>query len=500
MNPQTPLFGGISGTPGNATPSFGAASAPSQPPAQSLFGGTPNPNLLAPPQPAGMFGSPSANKTSGLFAPTTSTQGSSIFSNSGSTAVPMTGGSSLFGGSATGGMFGSTGTGGMFGGTGGMFGGATLGSGSMLSSTGGMLGQPNAMVAPTTYLTRASQLPPPTVPANDSSQLLATFKNPAGFSENLLKNFNLQELTTPPQIPEHELKRPKITTKPFAVPLEKWRPMSPLTRHSSEQKMTRNLLDITTPKQPKLSQKQAVVAGRVSFHEWLSSPRLPSDVLEMLTVTVKGLPGGPISLPLRGTVFALQKKVSAILKDIEPERLRLWYKGKVLDSGDPLSIISPDSELLYVVDSKRKAGMCFLAPEESIPTLTRPEYTTSPSITDLARMSSEELRTVENFTIQNEHGSVEFPGRSDLTGLNLDKIIQIRRDSVVIYPEGCVKPKPGFGLNRKAKITIFNRFPKTPSQSSQFEDKLRKICLRERTNFHSYDQESGHWVFTTNPL
>jgi hypothetical protein len=372
----------------------------------------------------------------------------------------------------------------------------------MLGGAGGMLGQQNTMIAPTRFLSAEFLLQQPPAPVADSTHLLQAFKNPAGFSftENLFTDMNPQELATPPTIPDQILKRTKTIIQPYSVSLDKWRPGPPLVRPSYGKKPTCDLLDIEAPRPKTMSQKQAVTIGRDNFHHWLAIPRTSRDSQEIITVSIKGLPGGTISLPRSSSVYALQRKVCALLRDVEPEQLRLWYKGQVLESSSTIVSLSSGAELLYVVDTKRKAGLSSIVPDEDVPILTRPEYSTSPSMIDIARMSASELRSIENFTISNEFGSVEFPGRSDLTGLNLDRIVQIHQDSVILYPEGCPKPKPSEGLNRKARVTIFNRFPKSPSVAKQLEDKLRKICLRERTNFHSFDPHTGLWVFTTNPL
>lgn len=483
---QNSLFGGVSlfGKVGATTPTFGANPAPATAP--SLFGGAGGSGLFGGTQTGGMFGSPSAAKPGGLFAPTTAGTPSTLFSGAatagGSQFGASTSGSSLFGGTASGSLFG----------------GATAG-GSLLGGGAGLIGQQNTMIAPTNFLSTASLSQPPPAPVSDSAHLLQAFQNPAGFSESLFRDMNPQELTTP-VLPAHIPKRTHTITQPYAVPLEKWRPGAPLVRPAYGRKPTCDLLDIEVPRPKTVNPRQAVAMGRDNFHEWLASPRLARESQDSITVSIKGLPGGTISLPRPSSVYSLQRKVCTLLRDVEPEQLRLWYKGQVLESSNTLAGLSQGAELLYVVDTKRKAGFSAIVPDEDVPVLTRPEYCTSPSMVDIARMSAAELRTIDDFTISNHFGSVEFPGRTDLTALNLDRIVQIGRDSVVLYPEGCPKPRPGEGLNRKAKVTIFNRFPKSPSLAKQLEDKLRKICLRERTNFHSYDPHKGLWVFTTNPL
>jgi hypothetical protein len=73
-------------------------------------------------------------------------------------------------------------------------------------------------------------------------------------------------------------------------------------------------------------------------------------------------------------------------------------------------------------------------------------------------MSTEELKNVSNFTITNEHGSIEFLGETDLTDVDLEDIITIEEGGVEVYDETRHRPYPKRGekLNKPAKITLFN--------------------------------------------
>ena len=46
------------------------------------------------------------------------------------------------------------------------------------------------------------------------------------------------------------------------------------------------------------------------------------------------------------------------------------------------------------------------------------------------------------------YGSVFFPGEVDITDLDIDSIVHIRRKEVTVYPEDDKKPPVGEGLNR----------------------------------------------------
>ena len=99
-----------------------------------------------------------------------------------------------------------------------------------------------------------------------------------------------------------------------------------------------------------------------------------------------------------------------------------------------------------------------LASLDKIPILTKVGYKTNPSMTLIYRMTLDELENVENFSIENENGKIEFESKVNLSSLNLDAIVEIRPGVVSLYDKKNTLfiPSPGFGLNKKATIHLYN--------------------------------------------
>jgi hypothetical protein len=91
------------------------------------------------------------------------------------------------------------------------------------------------------------------------------------------------------------------------------------------------------------------------------------------------------------------------------------------------------------------------------PILTKSGYYTEPSFNELIRMKKQDLERVENFSISNEYGRIEFPGFTDLTYVNLDEAVNIDFRCISIYND-CIIPEEGQKLNRKAILKFYQYF------------------------------------------
>ncbi|KGL78314.1 Nuclear pore complex protein Nup98-Nup96, partial [Tinamus guttatus] len=141
--------------------------------------------------------------------------------------------------------------------------------------------------------------------------------------------------------------------------------------------------------------------------------------------------------------------------------------------------------------------------------LTRAGYYTIPSMEELARLTSDRNEcVVTDFTIgrKGSYGSIYFEGEVNLTNLNLDDIVHIRRKEVIVYPDDERKPPIGEGLNRRAEVTLDGVWPtdktsrcliKSPERLAEmnYEGRLESVSRKQGARFKEYRPETGSWVF-----
>ncbi|XP_035884775.1 nuclear pore complex protein Nup98-Nup96 isoform X6 [Phyllostomus discolor] len=140
--------------------------------------------------------------------------------------------------------------------------------------------------------------------------------------------------------------------------------------------------------------------------------------------------------------------------------------------------------------------------------LTKVGYYTIPSMDDLAKITNEKGECiVSDFTIGRKgYGSIYFEGEVNLTNLNLDDIVHIRRKEVIVYLDDNQKPPVGEGLNRKAEVTLDGVWPtdktsrcliKSPDRLADinYEGRLEAVSRKQGAQFKEYRPETGSWVF-----
>ncbi|XP_053164847.1 nuclear pore complex protein Nup98-Nup96 isoform X2 [Hemicordylus capensis] len=139
---------------------------------------------------------------------------------------------------------------------------------------------------------------------------------------------------------------------------------------------------------------------------------------------------------------------------------------------------------------------------------TRVGYYTIPSMEELARMTTDRGEClVTDFTIGRKgYGSIFFEGEVNLTNLNLDEIVHIRRKEVIVYPDDELKPPIGEGLNRRAEVTLDGVWPtdktsrgliKSPERLAEmnYEGRLEAVSRKQGAQFKEYRPETGSWIF-----
>ncbi|KAM3677334.1 nuclear pore complex protein Nup98-Nup96 isoform 5-T5 [Ammospiza maritima maritima] len=140
--------------------------------------------------------------------------------------------------------------------------------------------------------------------------------------------------------------------------------------------------------------------------------------------------------------------------------------------------------------------------------LTRAGYYTIPTLEELAQLTNDRKECiVTDFTIgRTGYGSIYFEGEVNLTNLNLDEIVHIRRKEVIVYPDDEKKPPIGEGLNRRAEVTLDGVWPtdktsrcliKSPERLAEmdYEGRLEAVSRRQGARFKEYRPETGSWVF-----
>jgi len=147
-------------------------------------------------------------------------------------------------------------------------------------------------------------------------------------------------------------------------------------------------------------------------------------------------------------------------------------------------------------------------PHDVCPSLSRRGYFTDPSIKDLHTYRESDLRNVSNFSVHHEKfGSVTWLGTTDITGLDIDDIVDFGEQTIEVYADDEHKPPEGRELNKPAEVCLKGCWPmnkqtrrREPTDDARrlqkYERKLADMCERRNgMNFVSYDYRSGMWRF-----
>lgn len=106
-------------------------------------------------------------------------------------------------------------------------------------------------------------------------------------------------------------------------------------------------------------------------------------------------------------------------------------------------------------------------------------------------MSEVKLSQIDNFEIgRYGFGSIKWPGLTDVRKLDFDKIIDIERARLTVYPEQD-KPRIGTELNKEAVISL-NVKTRASNNVAEVKERLTEITEKLGGKFISYDLDM--WI------
>ena len=141
-----------------------------------------------------------------------------------------------------------------------------------------------------------------------------------------------------------------------------------------------------------------------------------------------------------------------------------------------------------------------LCPTNKLPILKREGYFMNPDEYTISRMTLKEIKNVENFSLFNENGKIEFEGKVSLYGANLDKLFNIEHEFIE-YEKGewCHSPR-GQNFNVPAVITFYNVQSNidtsNDNEKKMFIEMLKIKCEKYlNAKFISYDFDKGTLIY-----
>jgi hypothetical protein len=140
-----------------------------------------------------------------------------------------------------------------------------------------------------------------------------------------------------------------------------------------------------------------------------------------------------------------------------------------------------------------------IAPIESLPNLTKPGYNTNPDFIKICRMTADQLKNVHNFEVSNEFGKIQWKEKVDLTGLNLDDIVEIKDSMITLYKGRTKLPPSGLGLNKPFRISM-KIIPKNEEALDDFEETLKNYVRKVNGIYEEYDYKSNFLIFSCDEI
>jgi hypothetical protein len=111
----------------------------------------------------------------------------------------------------------------------------------------------------------------------------------------------------------------------------------------------------------------------------------------------------------------------------------------------------------------------------------------------MSKMSEVKLSQIDNLEIgRYGFGSIKWPGLTDVRRLDFDKILDIERGRLTVYPDQD-KPRIGTELNKEAVISLNVKTRAAPNKAADVKERLIGITEKLGGKFISYDLDM--WIF-----
>jgi hypothetical protein len=204
--------------------------------------------------------------------------------------------------------------------------------------------------------------------------------------------------------------------------------------------------------------------------------------------------------------LVLQRVFNSAMEQPSPAKFKLISNNTLLADGLRIKDVGlRDNDKVYLIEDasyggetpgyageKRQKEGAF-ASEDLIPILKKEGYHSEPSLIRMARMTEEELKDIEEFSVYNDEVRIVWEGKTDVRGLNLDVLVELGRKSVEVYPEGVKIPPEGQGLNKPARIIFYNW--SVPRKHQANPDRHKREILEWVNSlgaeFEYYDEDRG---------
>mmetsp|Transcript_806 Transcript_806/g.2601 ORF Transcript_806/g.2601 Transcript_806/m.2601 type:complete len:1023 (+) Transcript_806:185-3253(+) len=127
------------------------------------------------------------------------------------------------------------------------------------------------------------------------------------------------------------------------------------------------------------------------------------------------------------------------------------------------------------------------------------------TVPELRNLSSAELRRVRDFTAYNKYGSIQWPGETDLSGLDLRRSIHIGHGEVSVEDEFTTARNPtDRRLNRSATVVLYGvrvcslctSEQSAPKGQCSCREALELVCGRTGASMRDYREEDGRVTFS----